>query len=99
MKRNRNGFTFIEILVVISVIALLAAIVLPALVTAKRKAEAMKHPVTQEPQSPIPYQNGVYYFPETGKDYAASLSAFLGTHTNLEVTSSARRCDEARAIQ
>jgi prepilin-type N-terminal cleavage/methylation domain-containing protein len=88
MKTKVKGYSLIELLVIIAIIALLAALLLPALAAAKRKAEAAKHPVAQEVQLPIPYPNGVYYFTQTGKDYAAALSAFLGTHTNLEVTSS-----------
>lgn len=33
---------------------------------------------------PVPYKNGVYYFPATDEDYRASLSSFLYRHPELD---------------
>jgi hypothetical protein len=37
--------------------------------------------------SPVAFPHNVYHFEETGEKFPIALSSFLGSHTNLEVTS------------
>jgi len=89
---KKQGFTLLEILIVIATIAFLAAVVLPILSIAKTNAEQRKHAkaiqVEEEVKviDPIPFGNNVFYFEKVGTNFAFALSQFLGSHTNLEVT-------------
>ncbi len=98
MKTNKNGFTLIDLLIVIAIIAVLAALVLPGVASYERKvkrerqaAEAAKSRAEEVEVifAPRKIGHGVWYFDKTGMDYAAALASFRGSHTNLVVTSQA----------
>lgn len=93
---KKKAYTVLEILVVVTAFVILLAITVPPTLKERRirKAEAAekakvleKTQVVEEP--PTDYGNGIYYFTQTGREYAKALSYFLEHHQNLEVSSSA----------
>ena len=95
--KDKLGFTLVEYMIVVSIIGLLAALAIPAFIKAKEqsiKNKAVIQTAEQEKQV-IPnkigkirsYGNGVYYFPFVGDEYREVVSAFIGSHTNLEFIS------------
>ncbi len=86
-KATKTGFTLIEVLVSIAIIAILAQILIPALATAKKKAREIKcmSNVKQANSAINLYSEDFLYFPygnSAGMDFPRSIKTYLWPYSN-----------------
>jgi prepilin-type N-terminal cleavage/methylation domain-containing protein len=109
-KKGRNCFTLIELLVVVAIIAVLVAILLPAIASAREEAKALQctggalHSIGQGLQMYVNDNNGFIppdypcYFIHVVGDWPAKIGPYLGLKNPYQVVRSGLECPNALGV-